>query len=57
MKKMIQITGTAYKEQSGHLSTATLDRAENAVTYRVLDVKRIAARHMKKILPLMKSQQ
>ncbi|MFR5149371.1 MAG: hypothetical protein ACLTER_07420 [Ruminococcus sp.] len=32
---MIQITGTAYKEQSGHLSTATLDRAENAVTYRV----------------------
>ena len=45
MKKMIQITGTAYKEQSGHLSTATLD------------VKRIAARHMKKILPLMKSQQ
>ena len=35
MKKMIQITGTAYKEQSGHLSTATLDRAENAVTYRV----------------------
>lgn len=35
MKKMIQITGTAYKEQSGHLSTATLDRSENAVTYRV----------------------
>ena len=35
MKKMIQITGTAYKEQSGHLRTATLDRAENAVTYRV----------------------
>ena len=57
MKKMIQITGTAYKEQSGHLSTATLDRAENAVHTVFLDVKRIAARHMKKILPLMKSQQ
>ena len=35
MKKMIQRTGAAYKEQSGHLSTAILDRAENAVTYRV----------------------
>ena len=35
MKKMIQRTGAAYKEQSGYLSTATLDRAENAITYRV----------------------
>ena len=35
MKKMIQRTGAAYKEQSGALSTATLDRAENAITYRV----------------------
>ena len=29
MKKMIQRTGAAYKEQSGYLSTAILDRAEN----------------------------
>ena len=35
MKKMIQRTGAAYKEQSGILSAATLDRAENAITYRV----------------------
>ena len=35
MKKMIQRTGAAYKEQSGVLSAATLDRAENAITYRV----------------------
>jgi len=36
MKKMIQRTGAAYKEQSGALSAATLDRAENAITYRVV---------------------
>ena len=35
MKKMIQRTGAAYKEQSGYLSTAILERAENAITYRV----------------------
>ena len=35
MKTMIQKTGAAYKEQSGFLSNATLDRAENAITYRV----------------------
>ena len=35
MKKMIQRTGAAYKEQSGILSAATLDRVENAITYRV----------------------
>lgn len=35
MKKMIQRTGAAYKKQSGELSSATLDRVENAMTYRV----------------------
>ena len=35
MKKAIQKAGAAYKEQSGMLSAATLDRAQNAVTYRV----------------------
>ncbi len=35
MKKMIQQTGALYKKQSGRLSAATLDRAENAVIYRV----------------------
>lgn len=35
MKKMVQRTGAAYKVQSGVLSAATLDRAQNAITYRV----------------------
>ena len=35
MKKMIQRTGVAYKKQSGILSAATMDWANNAITYRV----------------------
>ena len=35
MKRNVQRTGAAYKEQSGDLSAATLDRATNAITYRV----------------------
>lgn len=35
MKKMVQRTGAAYKIQSGVLSAATLERAQNAITYRV----------------------
>ena len=35
MKRIIQRTGAAYKVQSGILSSATLDRASNAITYRV----------------------
>lgn len=35
MKAIVQRTGVVYKEQSGALSSATLDRAENAITYRV----------------------
>ena len=35
MKKTIQKAGAAYKEQSGKLSAATLDRVQNAITYRV----------------------
>lgn len=35
MKVLIQKNGAAYKEQSGRLSSATLDRASNANTYRV----------------------
>ena len=35
MKRNVQSTGAAYKEQSGNLSAATLDRATNAITYRV----------------------
>lgn len=35
MKGQVQRSGAAYKEQSGILSAATLDRAGNAITYRV----------------------
>lgn len=35
MKAVVQKTGAEYKVQSGRLSAATLERAENAVTYRV----------------------
>lgn len=35
MKVIIQRTGAVYKEQSGILSANTLDRAANAITYRV----------------------
>ncbi len=35
MKVIVQKTGAEYKRQSGILSNATLDRASNAITYRV----------------------
>ena len=35
MKKPVQWAGTAYKKAAGTLSAATLDRAQNAVTYRI----------------------
>ena len=34
MKKIVQQSGAAYKKAAGALSAATLDRAQNAVTYR-----------------------
>lgn len=40
MKTVVQRTGAAYKVQSGLLSAATLDRAENAITYRVFGRER-----------------
>ncbi len=35
MKGVVQRSGAAYKQAAGALSAATLDRAENAVTYRI----------------------
>lgn len=35
MKKPVQRAGAAYKKAASALSSATLDRAENAVTYRI----------------------
>lgn len=48
MKKVIQKAGAAYKEQSGRLSTATLDRAENAMTYRVFGLEKSVRPYTKK---------
>ena len=35
MKRIVQTTGAAYKEQTGKLNAVTLDRITNAITYRV----------------------
>ncbi len=35
MKKTVQKAGAAYKKAAGALSGATVDRAENAITYRI----------------------
>ena len=35
MKRPVQRTGAAFKEQAGALNAATMDRAVNALTYRV----------------------
>ncbi len=35
MKRIVQTTGAAYKEQTGKFNAATLDRITNAITYRV----------------------
>lgn len=40
LKVVVQRTGAAYKVQSGALSAATLDRASNAMTYRVFGCQR-----------------
>ena len=40
MKGIVQRTGAAYKEQTGKLNTATLDRITNAITYRVFGCER-----------------
>ena len=40
MKTVVQRTGAEYKLQAGRLNTATLDRAANAVTYRVYGCER-----------------
>ena len=40
MKKPVQRAGAAYKKASGALSAATLDRAQNALTYRIYGCER-----------------
>ena len=40
MKQRVQRAGAAYKKAAGALSSATLDRAQNAVTYRIYGCER-----------------
>ncbi len=43
MKKPVQRAGAAYKKAAGALNAATLDRAENAVTYRIYGCEDVRA--------------
>ena len=45
MKKIVQQSGAAYKKAAGALSAATLDRAQNAVTYRTYGCENTQAEH------------
>ena len=50
MKKTIQKAGAAYKKIASELSANTLDRIENAVTYRVYGAERIREEHYEESL-------
>lgn len=50
MKKTVQRAGATYKKAAGALSGATLDRAENAVTYRIYGCEETRAERYEKTL-------
>lgn len=50
MKKPVQRAGAEYKKAAGALSGATLDRAENAVTYRIYGCEDVRAERYEKVL-------
>ncbi len=50
MKKPVQRAGAAYKKAAGALSGATLDRAENAVTYRIYGCEETRAKRYEEVL-------
>ena len=50
MKKKVQRAGADYKKAAGALSGATLDRAQNAVTYRVYGCEGVQAENYEKAL-------
>ena len=50
MKKTVQVTGSAYKKAASRLSAATLDRARNAVTYRVYGCERFREQSYEAVL-------
>ena len=45
MKRPVQRAGSAYKKAAAALNAATLDRAKNAVTYRVYGCENVRERH------------
>ena len=50
MKKPVQRAGAAYKKAAGALSAATLDRARNAVTYRIYGCEDARAERYEEVL-------
>ena len=52
MKKPVQRAGAAYKKAAGALSSATLDRARNAVTYRIYGCEEARMEKYEKALSL-----
>ena len=50
MKKPVQRAGAAYKKAASALSTATLDRARNAVTYRIYGCEDVREEHYEEAL-------
>lgn len=50
MKKSVQRAGSAYKKAASNLSTATLDRAQNAVTYRIYGCETVQEKQYEKSL-------
>ena len=51
MKKPVQRAGAAYKKAAGALSSATLDRARNAVTYRIYGCEEARMEKYEETLP------
>ncbi len=50
MKKPVQRAGAAYKKAASALSTATLDRARNAVTYRIYGCEDVREERYEEVL-------
>lgn len=50
MKRPVQRAGASYKKAAGALSAATLDRAENAVTYRIYGCEDARAERYEEVL-------
>lgn len=50
MKKVVQRAGATYKKAAGALSSATIDRAENAVTYRIYGCEEKRIEEYEKVL-------